>query len=142
VIDAAQCPNNKEHMGLFGFGNSNKYVDELTVKIDLAQMECDRMIFDCGRIEAQLQITKNQILDLVGRKQYLKSNENVVVDMFEYKHLKKELDLLYNNEGVLAQHMENFEKSIERCKKHIENLEKQREKSQFKVLEFKKRAAR
>lgn len=128
-------------MKLFGFGSSNKFVDDLEIRINAAAIECNKMIFDHGAIIVNLQETQNQIKEYEGRKKFLKGNENVVVDMEEYRFIKTQLFILYNNENVLNQHIENFEISIERCKKHIENLEKQRDQSQFKVLEFKKRGA-
>jgi predicted nucleic acid-binding Zn-ribbon protein len=121
-------------------GNSdNKFVDDINHQILMAQAELNRMVFDMGRIDGQLLITQNTIKEYENRKKYLKSPENEVVDMFEYKHIRDQLGILYNNENVLTQHIENFQIAIGHAKKHIENLEISKEASRFKVLEFKKR---
>jgi|SRR5271166_6612689 len=123
----------------FGSNSDNKFVDDLNNQILMAQAELNRMVFDQGRIQGQLLVTQNTISEYENRKKYLKGPEAEVVDMFEFKHIKDQLWVLYNNENVMTQHIENFEIAIGHAKKHIENLEFSRETSRFKVLEFKKR---
>lgn len=121
------------------YDNDNKFVDDLNIKIQVAEADLRKMEFDRAHTLTKLEIASMHINALENQKKLLKSNENKIVELREYRQIRDQLIILYNNENLLQQHAENLEVALGHCQKQIEHLNSLREASRFKVLEFKKR---
>jgi predicted nucleic acid-binding Zn-ribbon protein len=117
---------------------TNKYESDITLKIEMAQLDLRRFETDLSRLEYELADVERQYGVLYDNYWNLKKKARVV-SLSEYAAIKAELPRMAERRRSLNASVAAARQTVKSLKAHLEGLAGMLDKSRFRLLEFKKR---